>query len=91
MAGAQGSFVTDHGILVAANRDVELALAIHAPEAVVTGLVEVDEAGGYLDAIVEMVLTAYLVVVIFRVLGRVLSQLADERIGISLDDLISVD
>ena len=91
MASAQDFWLTNCGILVAADGDVELAFAIDAPEAVVAGFVEVDEAGGYLDTVVQMVLTANLVVVVFAVLCGVLPQLADEGFGIALDDLIRID
>lgn len=73
MAGAQHRFLADCWILVTANRDVELSFAINPPQAVVAGLVEVDEARGDLDAVVKLMLAADVVVVIFRVILGVLS------------------
>ncbi len=85
-------FRLDNGrLLVTAHRHVELAFGVDAPEAVVAGFVEVDEARGYLNAVVELVLTSDFVVVVFAVLRRVLAQLDDEGFGVALDDLVGID
>lgn len=91
MAGAQIRFIAYGRFLVAAHRHIELPLGIDAPKAVEAGLVEVDETRRYLDAVIEIVLTADMVVVVFRVIRRVLAQLGDEGLRIALDDLVGVD
>ena len=78
-------------ILRTAHRHIELAFGVHAPKAVVAGLVEVDETRRYLDAVVEIVLTSEVVVVFLAVLLGVNPELGDERFGVALDDLIGVD
>ncbi len=78
-------------VLVATHRNIELAFGVHAPKAVVAGLVEVDETRRYLDAVVEIVLTSEVVVVFLAVILGVNPELGDERFGVALDDLIGVD
>jgi len=91
MASEQIDLVAYAGIPVAPHRHVELAFGIHPPEAVEAGLVEVDEARGNLDAIIELVLAANPVVVVFRVVSGVRYQPRDQGFGIALDDLVSID
>lgn len=91
MASAQIVLLANGGILIAAHWHVELAFGIHAPETVETSLVEVDEARRYLNAIVELVLAAELVIVVFAVTAGVLLEPSDEGFGIALDDLVGVD
>ncbi len=91
MASAQIVLLANGGILIAARWHVELAFGIHAPETVETSLVEVDEARRYLNAIVELVLAAELVIEVFAVTADVLLEPSDEGFGIALDDLVGVD
>ena len=91
MTGAQHVFLADSRFCCAPHRHVELAFGIHAPQAVVASLVEVDEAGGYLDAIFEKMLAADLVIVVGAVIFGVLVQLLYEGIGVALDDFVGVN
>ena len=91
MTGAQKCWLANGGLHRAAHRHVEFAFAIHAPEAVVAGLVEVNETGSYLNAVIKLMLAADAVIVFFRMIDRVLLQLANQWFGVALDDLVSVD
>ncbi len=91
MADAQHRFLTNRRILVAPNRHIELAFGIDAPQAIETSLVEVDETSGYINAVIELMLAADVVVVVFAVLCRVLAQLGDEGLGVALDNLVGID
>ena len=91
VTGSQIVFLTYCRVRIVAHRHIELALAVDTPEAVVAGLIEVDEASGDLDAVVKPMLAAYLVVVLFRVVSGVLLQLLNERFGVALNDLVGID
>ena len=91
VTGPQNSRLTDGRLFRAPHRHIELAFGVDAPQAVEASLVEVDETGRYLNAVVEIVLTSDAVVVVFGVICRVLAQLLDEGFGIALDDLVCVD
>lgn len=77
MTSAKVLRLADGRILVAADRNVEFAFGIDAPQAVKAGLVEVDEASGDFYAVVKLMLAADVVVVAFVVLCRVFAQLGD--------------
>ncbi len=91
VAGAQNLWLTNRRILVTPHRHVEFTLAVHAPKAVVAGLVEVDEARRYLDAVVKIMLTSEVVIVFLAVILGMNPELGDEWFGVALDDLVGVD
>lgn len=91
MTGAQQFMLADGRTIVTAHRHIELAFGVHAPKAVVAGLVEVNEARRYIDAVIELMLAADAVIVVFRVIRRVLLQSANQGFGVALDDLVCVD
>lgn len=91
MAGSQGGFVANCRVLVAADWHVEFAAAVDAPEAVVTGLVEIDEARRALDRVGWLVLRADFVIVVFAVLVLVFLQQLNERLYFILNSLPGAD
>ena len=91
MASSQHLWLANGRVGIAAHRHIEFAAAVHPPQAIEAGLVEIDEASRYFNTVIEMMLPADVVVEVFAVPRRVLAQFDDEGFGIALDDLVSLN
>ena len=91
MASPQHLRLAYRRVLVAPYWHIEFAFGVDAPQAVVTGLVEVDKASGYFNAVIELMLAADVIIVIFAVLRSVFAQFDNKRLGVALDDLVGDD
>lgn len=92
--GSERFLVADPGVFVAADRDVELSLAVHSVEAVVAGLVQIDGARRPLHVAQIDVLPVQmsdLVVVLVTVPFLVDGEEVEQRFQIVPHDLIGVD
>lgn len=91
MADAQDIRLTNRGLGRTANRHVELAPAIHSPQAVVTGFVEVDEASRAFNRLFEIVFASKGIIVFLAVLLSVIVQRYYQRLDIVLNDSVGGD
>ncbi len=91
MAGSQVVFLANGGIFITSYRDVKLALAVDAPQAIEAGFVEVNKSGGFFYRVFKLMLRSEVVIILAIVLLVMFLQLFNQGGDITLDDLPSVD